>query len=392
VAVSPDGRWVAAGGWKEQGIQVWDLAQRRLERVLPHSASQTATAFWVCFSSDSRRLVSAAVSDDSCGYLTYLVGSWEREATRSAEFGTPARAAFSSDSGLMALSLSPNQILITEPASGREWMRLSGRHYAWPAALSGDGSELIAASGVQPMAWWNLRRLDKQLRELGLSWDSANGATDESRDSRFDSPIDPSGPDTWSDTALAETRVSVQVDQGDFPQRIVAQEKAKTGAEQLRLARTLVLAQSWVSARSAFERALDATPGDPRIQNDLAWLLANCPDLHLRDAPRSFLLATQAVKSQPNNVTYRNTLGVAHYRIGDYRAAITELTKTEELAPDRWFAHNAIFIAMSHWQLGEHETARDWFGRAVQWLEKNSPTDNELRRFRAEAEEFISEP
>ena len=34
IAVSPDGRWLAVGGWKEAGIRVWDLRRRRLERLL----------------------------------------------------------------------------------------------------------------------------------------------------------------------------------------------------------------------------------------------------------------------------------------------------------------------------------------------------------------------
>ena len=34
VAVSPDGRWLAVGGWKEAGVRVWDLRRRRLERIL----------------------------------------------------------------------------------------------------------------------------------------------------------------------------------------------------------------------------------------------------------------------------------------------------------------------------------------------------------------------
>ena len=40
---------------------------------------------------------------------------------------------------------------------------------------------------------------------------------------------------------------------------------------------------------------------------------------------------------------------------------------------------------MSHWKLGHKDESRQWYGRAVQWTEKNRPEDQELRRFRAEA-------
>jgi hypothetical protein len=46
---------------------------------------------------------------------------------------------------------------------------------------------------------------------------------------------------------------------------------------------------------------------------------------------------------------------------------------------------NAFFLAMAHWQLGHKTEARQWYDRAVQWMEKNKPKDDELRRFRAEA-------
>ena len=49
-----------------------------------------------------------------------------------------------------------------------------------------------------------------------------------------------------------------------------------------------------------------------------------------------------------------------------------------------WF-----FLAMAHRQLGREEDARKWYDRAVRWMEKNAPTDDELRRFRAEAEEVL---
>jgi hypothetical protein len=49
-----------------------------------------------------------------------------------------------------------------------------------------------------------------------------------------------------------------------------------------------------------------------------------------------------------------------------------------------WF-----FLAMAHWQLGERSQARDWYTRAVPWMEKNRPGDEQLQRFRAEAASLL---
>ena len=35
-----------------------------------------------------------------------------------------------------------------------------------------------------------------------------------------------------------------------------------------------------------------------------------------------------------------------------------------------WF-----FLAMAHWRLGEKDKAREWYERAVQWMDKNQPDD-----------------
>jgi hypothetical protein len=45
-----------------------------------------------------------------------------------------------------------------------------------------------------------------------------------------------------------------------------------------------------------------------------------------------------------------------------------------------WF-----FLAMAKWRLNEKDEARKWFRKAVGWMEKNQPKNEELRRFRVEA-------
>ena len=41
---------------------------------------------------------------------------------------------------------------------------------------------------------------------------------------------------------------------------------------------------------------------------------------------------------------------------------------------------------MAHWQLGEPDEARRLYDQAIAWTEMNKADDEELRRFRAEAE------
>jgi uncharacterized protein HemY len=79
-----------------------------------------------------------------------------------------------------------------------------------------------------------------------------------------------------------------------------------------------------------------------------------------------------------------NTLGVAQYRAKDWKAAIAALDKSMKLGPGG-DCSASFFLAMSHWQLGEKAEARKWFDKAVKWMDKNLPQNEELRRFRAEA-------
>ena len=79
---------------------------------------------------------------------------------------------------------------------------------------------------------------------------------------------------------------------------------------------------------------------------------------------------------------------MAHYRYGEWKPAIQALRKSMDLRKggdsSDWF-----FLAMAHWRLGEKDQARQWYDRAVEWMEKNRAKDEELRGFRAEAAEQL---
>ncbi|GIW95187.1 MAG: hypothetical protein KatS3mg110_3228 [Pirellulaceae bacterium] len=119
----------------------------------------------------------------------------------------------------------------------------------------------------------------------------------------------------------------------------------------------------------------------------LARFLATTVDTKMRDPRRALELATMAAEKSPRNATYRDTLGIARYRAGDWKGAVADLEKANDLRkPDETRnASSAFFLAMAHWQLGEKDKARAWFDKASGLMEKGRREDSELERLRDEA-------
>jgi tetratricopeptide (TPR) repeat protein len=137
-----------------------------------------------------------------------------------------------------------------------------------------------------------------------------------------------------------------------------------------------------------FHTAIELDPKNAGLHNDLAWLLATCSDAKLRDPRKGVELAKKAIELAPKEGMYWNTLGAAHYRAGNWKDAVAAVARSMEFRKGGdsfdWF-----FLAMAHCQLGEKKKAREWYDKAEQWMDKNQPTNDELRRFRSEAAELL---
>jgi serine/threonine protein kinase/tetratricopeptide (TPR) repeat protein len=133
-------------------------------------------------------------------------------------------------------------------------------------------------------------------------------------------------------------------------------------------------------ARQAVDRIVvagDPTYGAERLRF-IAWALIfdNDPKASRPSDGLELLKRAQDLRFDGSgDVTYRT--GVAHYRLGDWDAAIRELEQARLELKDEEFLRlgNGFFLAMAHHRKGDHQLARDWYDRSARWLEQRKPED-----------------
>jgi WD40 repeat protein/serine/threonine protein kinase/tetratricopeptide (TPR) repeat protein len=134
------------------------------------------------------------------------------------------------------------------------------------------------------------------------------------------------------------------------------------------LALVLTASGRTVEAIQAYRRSIELEPAVPQSRVGLARLLTTCQDPKLRDPTQALALARTAVGEMKQEVQSWSTLGMAFYRTGDWKAAIDALEHAVQLRKEG-DAIDWCFLAMAHWQRGEKEKARQWYDRAVGWME-----------------------
>jgi tetratricopeptide (TPR) repeat protein len=153
--------------------------------------------------------------------------------------------------------------------------------------------------------------------------------------------------------------------------------------------------ETYRQALGFFEQHEAGNPDIPRNKNELAWRLATMPVPELRDPERAVRLAEQAINKAPRIPDFWNTLGVARYRSGAWKAAVAALEKSIKLSK-AGDSCDRLFLAMAHWQLSQKEQARRRFREAAQRIRQRKPELNadvaELRRFHKEAAALLGLP
>ncbi|MBW2281256.1 MAG: rhomboid family intramembrane serine protease, partial [Deltaproteobacteria bacterium] len=147
------------------------------------------------------------------------------------------------------------------------------------------------------------------------------------------------------------------------------------------------LRKDYAGAIADFVQAREVDPDYAWPYGGLAWVRATAPDPEVRDPARAVEPARKAVDLAPEEANLWTTLGVALYSSGQHAAALEALETAMDL-PDGGDAYDWFFVAMARHRLGKDD-AREWYDKAVAWAYEHEPDDEELQRFRAEAEDVL---
>ena len=102
-----------------------------------------------------------------------------------------------------------------------------------------------------------------------------------------------------------------------------------------KLANALMQSGRYTEAIAEYDRALQLRPNMDEAANNLAWLLATCPDHSLRNGGRAVTLARQASEQSRNqNPIFLGTLAAAYAEVGNLSEALTAAHQARQLAID----------------------------------------------------------
>jgi tetratricopeptide (TPR) repeat protein len=247
--------------------------------------------------------------------------------------------------------------LVVPDETGKELARLTAPVDTplLPRCFSPDDTQLITIGQDHAIHIFDLAAIRRQLRDIDLDWGPPP-----------DPPVAP---------AIEPRRpLKVEVILGELA-TLKPEEKARHKI-------------------AHYRQVLEGKPDDALACNELAWAYATGPEA-LRDLKQALLLAEKAVRLQPTNLNYRNTLGVVYYRTGRYRHAIETLQANLPKQEAGLLAIDLYFLAMSHHQVGEPGPAQLYFDWATRWPLPPRATEEEraeMAGFRAEAVALLSRP
>jgi Flp pilus assembly protein TadD len=129
----------------------------------------------------------------------------------------------------------------------------------------------------------------------------------------------------------------------------------------------------WKRAEADLLYALELKPDQPLVLNYLGYSWIDRGE----NLERGLKMIEKAVELRPEDGYIVDSLGWAHYRLGDYASAVQYLEKAIELVPEDPTINDHLGDA--YWQSGRAVEARYQWRRALQF----GPQDDEIKPIQA---------
>jgi hypothetical protein len=127
---------------------------------------------------------------------------------------------------------------------------------------------------------------------------------------------------------------------------------------------------------------------NPERYDQASWAILRQPYLNPFQYRFALCQAETACRLAPKNGQYRTTLGVAQYRVGQFRDSLNSLNRVEQRDSSK--PVGVAFVAMAQHRLGLKEQARGSLEHLRQTMQNPAwATDAEMRGFVGEAETLV---
>jgi len=130
--------------------------------------------------------------------------------------------------------------------------------------------------------------------------------------------------------------------------------------------------KQWANAEADFKRVLEINPDDADALNYLGYTWVDRGE----NLTEAFAMINKALELDPNSGAITDSLGWAHYKLGQYSEAKTKLEAAVVLAPSS--ATIIDHLGDVYWKLGRHREAGYQWERALDF----DPTDEERAAIR----------
>jgi DNA-binding beta-propeller fold protein YncE len=418
VAYSPDGRRLALAGG-DKTVRVWDATGGQESLPL---GGHTGEVFGVAFSPDGRRLASA--SEDTTVRIWDAADGRELLALKG-HTNRVLSVAYSPDGRRLASTGQDGKVRVWDAAGGRELLALNGR--AWHVAYSPDGRRLALAGGDKTVRVWDATG-GQELLVLRGHTGPVHGVAFSPDGRRLASASDDTTVRVW-DAASGQELLSLKGHSGSVWGVVFSPDGRRLASASLdRTVRVWegppVPPEVWrrrglvSDVRTLFttlplrEEVLAALRKDPTLTeadrdfafqvaqtheedaealNGAAWAVIKGRDAGKEAYAAALRRAEAAARLAPGNGNVLNTLGIAHYRLGDYARALETLEKSANLnAAKGPPVTDLAFLAMAHQHLGHKEQARATLDRLREVMKQPGWEKNaEAQGFLREAEGLI---